>query len=404
MRICLVSQEYPPETGGGGIGTQTYLKAQGLSARGHEVHVVSASCDREERTYADGQAVIHRIAEPQLPLPTDEPSTYWLAYSTAVAQKLHVLTSQVPFDIIQFPEYAAEGFVYQTATWRYRTAQYVVQLHGPLGMFAEHMGWPDVGSTFHQVGCFMERTVMYHADLILASSHNTARFCAERYDYPLEQIRVIHSGIDTTKFSPQSPGEEHGFSPRILFVGNLVGNKGFNLLVDAVLRLRKRYPQICLRMIGKGEKNDVAGAHRRIADAGAQGSFQILGYVPYADLPLHYAWCDIFAGPSTYEPGPGNIYLEAMACARPVIACNTAGAPEVVLDRRTGLLVSPRDSMSLERAVEELAGDAPLRQRLGAAGRQWVVSEFSLEKYTDKVEALYDGLLKGRSPEEKGGA
>src|SRR5205809_691275 len=111
MRICLVSQEYPPETGGGGIGTQTYLKAQGLAARGHDVHVISASWDREARTYRDRGVLIHRIPEPALGVPGYEESTYWLAYSTAVAQKLHAIAQDISFDIIQFPEYGGEGFI-----------------------------------------------------------------------------------------------------------------------------------------------------------------------------------------------------------------------------------------------------------------------------------------------------
>src|SRR4051794_20879527 len=158
LTICLVSQEYPPQTGGGGIGTQTYLRARGLSARGHTVHVVSTSWDRADRTYADEGATIHRIGEVELEVPGYEQSTYWLAYSQAVAAKLTQLEQSVQFDIIQFAEYGGEGFIYQTDTFAYRKAKYVVQMHGPLAMFAEHWGWPEVGSVMHRVGCFMEGT------------------------------------------------------------------------------------------------------------------------------------------------------------------------------------------------------------------------------------------------------
>src|SRR5690242_19672951 len=111
MTICLVSQEYPPQTGGGGIGTQTHLRAHGLSARGHTMHVVSASWDAQFRTYQDGQATIHRVAEPQLQVAGYEVSTYWLAYSEAVAAKISELQKSIHFDIIQFPEYGGEGFI-----------------------------------------------------------------------------------------------------------------------------------------------------------------------------------------------------------------------------------------------------------------------------------------------------
>src|ERR1051326_4909368 len=118
MRICLVSQEYPPETGGGGIGTQTYLKAQGLSRRGHDIHVVSISWDGTEKVYRDGEITIHRIADPPPILPGHEPATHWLAYSIAVSAKLHALDKDLHFEIIQFPEYGGEGFIYQTDTYQ----------------------------------------------------------------------------------------------------------------------------------------------------------------------------------------------------------------------------------------------------------------------------------------------
>ena len=66
MKLCLVSQEYPPETGGGGIGTKTYIEAQGMTARGHEVHVIAASTDAQPRETMDGKVHIHRLGLPTM--------------------------------------------------------------------------------------------------------------------------------------------------------------------------------------------------------------------------------------------------------------------------------------------------------------------------------------------------
>jgi len=396
MKICIVSQEYPPETGGGGIGTQSYLKAHGLVARGHAVHVLSASWDQTEREYNDGAVAVHRIAEPTLCIPGYEPSTYWLAYSSAVACKLHRLHDSIAFDIIQFPEYGGEGFIYQTDTFKYRTAAFVVQLHGPLGMFAEHMGWPDIGSTLQRIGTFMESTVIHNADRVMASSHNTARFCSSHYDYPLDKIEVIHSGIELNRFSPRSGPADPRY-PKLLFVGNLTGSKGISTLIDAVIRIRQQLPEIKVRAIGKGSEDYVRQLKTWIAAEGAEDNFEFVGYVPYSSLPDHYAWCDAFVGPSTYEPGPGNVYLEAMASARPVIACNTAGTPEVVRNGINGLLVAPGDAESLSGAILQIAGDHRLRDLLGSNGRGIVEREFSFERYIDKVEAIYLALVNENS-------
>lgn len=391
MKICLVSQEYPPETGGGGIGTQTYLKAHGLAERGHEVHVISLSWDGVPRIYADGPVAIHRIVHPELDAPGFEETTFWMAYSGAVARKLQELESRVHFEIIQFPEYGGEGFVYQTDTFGNRTARYVVQLHGPLGMFAEQMGWPKMGSTFHQIGCFMERSAMHHADKVLASSLNTARFCADHYDYPLRDIDVIHSAVDTVHFKPR-PAEGPGH-PNVLFVGNLHGSKGIDVLMDAVISLRRKFPHIRLRCIGKADANSMAEHKQRIAAGGAGENIDILGYVPHSDLPAYYQACDMFAAPSVFEPGPGNIYLEAMACGKPVIACRSGGAPEVVLDGETGILVPPVNAEAIAEAIVLLEADTAYRQRLGGNGRKWVESRFTRHQYIDRVERIYSRLL-----------
>jgi glycogen(starch) synthase len=402
MRICLVSQEYPPETGGGGIGTQTYHKAQGLSARGHDVHVVAASPDSEAWSYRDGNATVHRIPYPALCSLGSAESTSWLLYSAKVAEKLAELNGRHGFDIFQFPEYGAEGFLFQTDTFQYRSAKYVVQMHGPLSMFVEHMGWPDRGSTFHEVGSFMERTVLKHADKLLASSRNTAQFCQRSYGIDASAVEVIYSGLDTTRFHPVL--KPRCSAVKLLFVGNIVGNKGATLSVRALVELQRRFPELQLRMIGKGERSYIEELRQYADKGGAGGNLDILGYVPYSELPAHYAWADIFVGPSSFEPGPGNTYLEAMASGRPVVACNSGGTPEVVLNGETGLLVPPADLKALVGAIEKLVLDLDMRERFSQQARKWIESRFTLDKYVERVESIYQELLlPGNATEAKQG-
>jgi glycosyltransferase involved in cell wall biosynthesis len=394
MKVCLVSQEYPPETGWGGIGTQTFHKALGLTARGHEIHVVSTTWNGQPSRVRDGNLTVHRIAAPDLGALGYDPPVYWLAYSAAIAQKLGALGRETRFDVMQFPEYGGEGFVYQSEQFEYRDARYVVQLHSPLAMFADYLGWPRAGDALHQIGCLMESSVMQRADRLMASSHNIARFCAQHYGCSLADIEVIHSAVDTSRFRPRRQIEE-GHHPRILFVGKLIKGKGIALLVKAVLQLRARYPRIFLRAVGRPDHDLFKQLNKMVARAEAQQSFQFTGNVPYAELPEHYRWCDFFVGPSTYEPGAANVYLEAMACGKPVIACNTGGAPEAVLDQQTGLLVPPGDVEALKQAITTLAEDKRDARRLGETGRAWVEERFSLATYVDRVERIYQEVISG---------
>jgi glycosyltransferase involved in cell wall biosynthesis len=392
MTLCLVSQEYPPETGGGGIGTQTWLRARGLSARGHNVHVVAASWDDQHRTLRDQGAVIHRVAEPRLRVPGFEPSSYWLAYSEAVAAKLTELQETVNFDVIQFAEYGGEGFVFQTDTFANRRAKYVVQMHGPLAMFAQHWAWPEPGTPLHRIGCFMEKTSLQYADRLLASSRHTADYCGRAYGVDTSTAGVVYSGIDVDRFAPRPPVDD-GRSPKILFIGNLSGGKGVTDLLRVAGRLKARFPKLMLRAIGKADAAQRAAIDRLVAEHDLWDHFEIPGFVRHEDLPAHYAWCDVFAAPSVYEGGPGNVYLEAMACGKPVLACDTGGVPEVVLDGETGVLVRPHDLDAIESAIAMLADNADVRAKFGQAARRRAVENFSVARYLDTCERHYRELL-----------
>ncbi len=396
MRICLVSFEYPPETGWGGIGTQTRHKARGLSRRGHDLHVVSASGDHAGRISRDGAAIVHRIAAPDLgSLGYDGPA-FWLSWSIAAAKKVRELDDESPFDIIHFPEYGGEGFIFQTDERERNCHRCSLQLHGPLAMFAEHSGWPPPGSAWHRTGCFLEKAVIHNSSLVMASSRNTAAFCATEYGYPLDEIEVIYSGVDTDAFCPQ-PSPPDSRSPRILFVGKPSQSKGFPALVQAVLALRKEFPLIVLRTVGKvTEDQTVSRLQAQIAAAGADASFEFRPNLAHDQLPAEYGWSDLLAGPSRFEPGPGNVYLEAMSCGKPIVACSTGGTPEAVLDGQTGILVPPDSPSAIRDAIARLAGDQRLRNQFAQNAREWVMSQFSMKKYLDRVESLYDGVARSR--------
>src|SRR5258706_15827494 len=109
MRICLVSQEYPPDKASGGIGSQTYIKAHGLVSRGHEICVVAAGRADTGREGWDGPVRVVRIPgfHPRMRLNTEP--VRWLTYSAEVAATLSLLHSRAPFDLIDFPEYGGGG-------------------------------------------------------------------------------------------------------------------------------------------------------------------------------------------------------------------------------------------------------------------------------------------------------
>ena len=387
MIIALVSQEYPPGRHGG-IGAQTVSKALGMVQRGHQVHVVTHSHDgREHQEDQDGIAV-HRIpgADTQLTIQAEE--VRWLTYSVRVAEKLSALCQQHAFDLVDFPEWAGEGFVHLLNRTAGRSPAVVVQLHGPLVMFAHTMGWPAIDSKHYEIGTLMERTTVQMADAVYSSSQCSIDWCAQHYGLDPGPVPVLHTGVDTLRLQP-APAAVKSAIPTVVFVGKLVRNKGVLELVEAFCRLRRRHPTCRLLLAGAGEAAVRAAIEQLAARDQAQDAVQCLDFVSREALPSLLASAHVFAAPSIYEGGPGFVYLEAMACGLPVIGCAGSGAAEAITHESTGLLVPPRDVPALEQALERLLFDTETQQRMSAAARQYVVQNADSRSCLDQLEAFY---------------
>jgi glycosyltransferase involved in cell wall biosynthesis len=387
VRILFVSQEYPPETAHGGIATQTYLKAHGLAALGHEVHVLSHSTDGERHDARDGDVEVIRIPSSDARLAALTEPARWLAYSFEVAAEIARVHQRSPLDLVDFPEWAAEGFVHLLNRTEWSAIPATVQLHGPLVMFAHAIGWPAVDSEFYRVGTTMEGTCLRLADAVYSSSACSARWCAEHYGLRAEDIPVLHAGVDTRLFAP-APGAR-ARRPTVVFVGRIARNKGVDLLVRAACRIARDLPGLHVRILGRGDERLAAELEREAASAGFSGLLELAGFVPRERLPAQLSPAHLLVAPSTYEGGPGFVYLEAMACGVPVVACAGSGASEVVKPGRNGLLVPPGDVDALAGAMRSLLADPARCQAMGEAARRDVEAEADARACARRLEELY---------------
>jgi glycosyltransferase involved in cell wall biosynthesis len=389
MRIALVSQEYPPETAHGGIGSQTQAKARGLASLGHEVHVISTGLDGQASESEDGGIHVRRIAgfDPCFKRRLYTESARWVIYSTAVAGAIIELHERAPLDLLDFPELGAEAFVHLLNRTEYNYIPTVIQLHGPLVMLAQTVGWPAVDSEHYRIGTWMEGTCLRLADAIYSSSHCSADWCVRHYGLARERVTILHTGVDTQLFRPGlAPKAER---PTIVFVGNLVEKKGVALLVDAALRLAPQFPGLRLRLVGRGEADYIEEElWARVRTAGRPDLLEVVGFVPRDQLPQHLCRAHVFAVPSSYEGGPGLVWLEAMACGLPVIACQGSGVTEVVRHGENGMLIPPGDLESLSLALQRLLRDEAWSAALGARGRQDIVAEADSEICLRRLEAF----------------
>ena len=390
MRIALVSQEYPPAAHGG-IGAQTQIKARGLVSRGHAVYVVAHSMGDHREEYSDNDIHVIRVPACDDRMPIRDEPVRWLTYSVRVAEELAHLNALHSLDIVEFAEWGAEGYIFLLNRTEYEYIPAVIQLHGPLVMFAHTMNWPDLDSEFYRIGTHMESTCLRLADVVYSSSQCSIDWCAKYYQLPTKNIPILHTGVDTGLFMPFEADKES--RPTIVFVGKLVENKGVFELAEAGLQLLKEFPDLQLWLFGRGESAVI----ERLEAIGRRSSrsdfLQLRGFIDRKSLPEVLNRAQIFAAPSIYEGGPGFVYLEAMSCGLPVIACSGSGVSEVITPEETGLLVPPKDSQALARALRRLLSDPVLRQSLGTRARDYVMAEADSQVCLRRLESLYESVV-----------
>ena len=205
------------------------------------------------------------------------------------------------------------------------------------------------------------------------------------------KVHVIRCGIDASLYAAAAlPGEESAV--RVACVASLEEYKGLEYLLRAVQEVRGRGLQVRCRVAGGGSQRRALVASA--TEKGLEENVRFLGHQTEREVRQLLLESDIFVLPSVVA-GNGQMegipvaLMEAMATGLPVVASDLSGIPELVEHEVSGLLCPPRDHMCLADAVERLANDSGLRQRLGTNGRRRVESEFSLESSAQALRRLF---------------
>lgn len=217
---------------------------------------------------------------------------------------------------------------------------------------------------------------------------------------PEAAARMAHlpPGVDEKTFHPGSGGAEVrarlGLSERpvVVCVSRLVPRKGQDTLIRAMPRVLAGHPGAVLLVVGGGPYEKEL---RRLAErTGVAASVHFTGAVPWAELPAHYGAGDVFAMPCRTRRGGldveglGIVYLEASATGLPVVAGDSGGAPDAVLDGETGWVVRGGSVEETAERVGMLLADPELRERMGRRGREWVEEKWRWDLLADRLRQL----------------
>ena len=212
-----------------------------------------------------------------------------------------------------------------------------------------------------------------------------------------EMVKIA-PGIDTAHFIPQPDAmqkrKEIGLQDKkiIISVGRLVHRKGQDNLIQAMPAVLKKIPNAHLLLVGEGPYRK--HLEKLVMKSSLEQNVTFAGRIMYDRLPSYLSAADLFAMPSRSRffglevEGLGIVYLEASACGIPVVAGNSGGAPDAVLEGVTGLCVDGTNIEQITAAIVEICSDAERASHMGAAGRNWIVDQWRWDIWSKEFNAL----------------
>ncbi|ROQ69572.1 phosphatidylinositol alpha-1,6-mannosyltransferase [Streptomyces sp. 840.1] len=228
--------------------------------------------------------------------------------------------------------------------------------------------------------------------------YTRSRIAAALTPAAADRMVQLPPGVDEKTFHPDSGGDavraRLGLTDRpvVVCVSRLVPRKGQDTLILAMPAILAEVPDAVLLIVGGGPYADEL--RKLAAETGVQDSVRFTGPVPWAELPAHYGAGDVFAMPCRTRRGGldveglGIVYLEASATGLPVVAGDSGGAPDAVLDGETGSVVRGGSAEESAERIVALLGDAELRRRMGERGRAWVEEKWRWDLLAERLRAL----------------
>jgi phosphatidylinositol alpha-1,6-mannosyltransferase len=373
-RVLLVTNDFPPRRGG----IQSYLVdlVTRLAATGEHTLTVYApqwkDADAFDATTA-GYQVVRHPGTLMLPVPT-------------VDARMRRLIGEHGIDTVWFGAAAPLGLLAARAR-NAGASRVLASTHG------HEVGWsmlPGVRSVLRRIGD--------DSDVVTYVSRYTRGRFASAFG-PNAALEHLPPGVDSERFRPDPASSSemrarHGLGqrPTVVCLSRLVPRKGQDMLIRALPSIRQRVSGAALVIAGGGPYLDtLRGLAGRF---GVTDHVTFTGGVPSADLPAYHAMADVFAMPCRTRgagldvEGLGIVFLEASATGVPVIAGSSGGAPETVQHNKTGLVVDGRSVQQVADAVSELLDDPDRAAAMGAAGREWVTTQWRWDALAGRLSDL----------------
>jgi glycosyltransferase involved in cell wall biosynthesis len=381
LTILIAADTYPPHVNG--AAQFGYRLAKGMTARGHDVHVLACRADNGPSfTEFRSEATVHRLRSHAAP--THE--YFRLCFPWEIKKEISLLFDRTKPDVVHIQSHymIGEHVLYEAVKRGVRvvaTNHFMPENLNPFLPFPQwfkdiigRISWKDMGK------------VMGQADVVTTPTPLAAK---AMHDHAfLRKVLPLSNGIDATAYELQ-PGEaiEPHARPTVMFAGRLAEEKHVDVLIDAIAKTPAEL-DVHLEIVGSGEVRPALEEQVRKLGLGERVKF--LGLASDEDLRKAYIQADLFCMPGTAEL-QSLVTLEAMSASTPVVLADAMALPHLVRDGENGYLFVPNDSDDLAKKITRIL-ELPADQRaaMGQASRQ-MVEPHSMDGTLQTFEDLYRG-------------
>lgn len=373
MRIAQVAPFFHPHIGG--VESHVYNLSRGLVNRGHKVTVYTSLVkgSKESETY-------HGIEVKRVkPLVT--------MFTTPVTPKIKERILGYDHDIIHAHYPPPLASYYAAKASKKKKTPFILTYHCDLVL---PKVYGSLVTSLYRLS--LGRRTLKITDGVIVTTKTYA--ATSRNLWNIEPV-IIPNAIDPSEFNPEGVGDnirkKHHLenSKMILYVGRLKYHKGLEYLIESAQYTAADVKYV---LVGGGEfKPRLKSLTNELK---LNDRIILAGEVPNSELPQYYSACDIFVLPSVSRlEAFGIVGLEAMASAKPVIISDIPGVREVIEEGVCGLLTEPMNPQDLGEKITKLLADPALMKKMGEAGKQKVLKEFTWEKVVAQTEEMYNNIL-----------
>ena len=379
MQLLMVASNFPPVIGG--IQTYAFELAKHFAGRGDSLLVVAPRADECEAF--DAQSGVSTL---RLTGINDD-----LALSGIVP--LARLLRRRNFDAAFATHWAPAFALLSAARLAGKKLPVFVAAHGKELLHRPFAHLPLVQRAYDA----LRRRVLHDAAGFFPVSERTAQLLAAGGAAP-ERICVVSNGVDPMHFQPRDAtalrDELSASGPILLSVARLVSRKGIDTMLRALPAVLHEIPSATYLIVGEGP--DYARLARLAGELGVTRNVCFAGRAS-RDLVEYYNACDVFVLPAREEPtdieGFGLVFLEAGACAKPVIGARAGGVVDAIVDGQTGVLIAPDDVGALAAATVSLLRDPERSAALGNGARERILRECTWNHAAARIATRMEALL-----------